>query len=62
MENEKKKRKSTATIRRASTRGVIAQKAMTFRVDSVLVPYLEQEQNKGRLINNLLYEHYGVQP
>lgn len=62
MENEKKKRKSSATIRRASTRGVIAQKAMTFRVDSVLVPYLEQEVNKGRLINNLLYEHYGVQP
>ena len=55
---EKKKRPSTATVRKASTKGAITQKMMCFRIDAENVEKLEQEQNKGRLINRLLAEHY----
>ena len=55
-----KERKSTATIRKAFKRSDgRSQKMMSFRVDSDLMERLNQEPNKGRLINNLLREHFG---
>ena len=54
----KKKRASTATIRKAFEKGVRTQKPMTFRLDSDLETMLKQESNKGRLINDLLREHF----
>ncbi|MBQ4205191.1 MAG: hypothetical protein II662_00855 [Bacteroidales bacterium] len=54
----KKKRASTATIRKAFEKGVRTQKPMTFRLDSDLDEKLGQEANKGRLINDLLREHF----
>lgn len=58
MEQEKKKRASTATIRKTFEKGVRTQKMMTFRLDSDLEEKLNQEPNKGRLINELLRVHY----
>lgn len=58
MEQEKKKRASTATIRKSFEKGVRTQKMMTFRLDSDLIDLLNQEANKGRLLNNLLREHF----
>ena len=59
MEQEnKKKRASTATIRKTFEKGVRTQKPMTFRLDSDLETMLKQESNKGRLINDLLREHF----
>lgn len=60
MENEKneKKRKSTATVRKASTHGVTTQKMVTFKCDLENVERLKQVVNKGRLINELLDEHF----
>lgn len=58
---EKEKRdghKSTATIRKASKKGEVTQKMVSFRLDADLLELLQQEQNKGRLINNLLRKHY----
>lgn len=60
MEQEKKKRPSSATIRKASTRGVHTQKMMSFRVDNDIAERLTQEANKGRLINDLLRKHYNL--
>ena len=57
-QNAKKKTKSRATIRRAGSHGQTLTKTMTFKVDIELLPYLEQEINKGRLINTLLHHHY----
>ena len=54
----KKKRASTATIRKTFEKGVRTQKPMTFRLDSDLETMLKQESNKGRLINDLLREHF----
>lgn len=56
---KKRERVSTATIRKACSKGQVTQKMMTFRLDGDLVEELEKEVNKGRLINNLLREHYG---
>lgn len=58
MEQEKKKRASTATIRKSFEKGKRTQKMMTFRLDSDLEDMLSQEANKGRLINELLRVHY----
>lgn len=61
MEQEKenkKKRASTATIRKPFEKGKRTQKMMTFRLDSDLEHMLTQETNKGRLINDLLREHF----
>lgn len=59
MEQEnKKKRASTASIRKAFEKGVRTQKMMTFRLDSDLETMLKQESNKGRIINDLLREHF----
>ena len=58
---EKKERASTATIKKAFKRdGSRSQKMVSFRLDNELQPYLDQEANKGRLINELLKKHYGV--
>lgn len=57
-EKEKKKRPSAATIRKASSHGVKTQKMMSFRVDNEVAEKLDQEANKGRLINDLLRKHY----
>lgn len=57
-QQNKKKRASTATIRKTFEKGVRTQKMMTFRLDSDLETMLKQESNKGRLINNLLREHF----
>lgn len=53
MEKETKER-----LRKAYKRGTITQKMMSFKIDLDIVERLQQEQNKGRLINNLLREHY----
>lgn len=60
METEKKekKRKSVATIRKASTHGVITQKMVTFKCDIENVENLQKVENKGRLINELLHEYF----
>lgn len=55
---EKKERKSTATIRKAFKHGESSQKMMSFKVDLENWEAMEGEVNKGRLINNLLREHY----
>lgn len=36
-------------------RGVTTQKMMSFRVDNDLVEWLDSQPNKGRLINQLLF-------
>lgn len=46
---EKKER-----IRKERQRGTVTQKMMSFRVDIENAEYLEQFQNKGRYINDLL--------
>lgn len=57
MENEKK---STASIKKAFVRSVgRTQKMVSFRLDNDLIERLNQEPNKGRLINNLLREYFG---
>lgn len=58
MEKETKKRASTATIRKSFEKGKRTQKMMTFRLDCDLETKLNQESNKGRLINDLLREHF----
>lgn len=39
-------------------RGERTQKTMTFRIDNEVAAWLQRVQNKGRLINNLLREHF----
>lgn len=57
MVNEKK---STATIKKAFVRSAgRTQKMVSFRLDDDLRERLNQEPNKGRLINNLLREYFG---
>lgn len=51
-------RKSTATIRKPCKRGELTQKMMAFRLDSDLADLLTGVLNKGRLINDLLREHF----
>ncbi len=60
MESEKKKgkRKSQATIRKASQKGTTTQKMMSFRVDLQNWEKLQHEANKGKLINDLLAAYY----
>lgn len=61
MEEEKarKKRKSLEErVRKAYTWGGITQKMMSFKIDLDMWERLKGEANKGRLINNLLWQHY----
>lgn len=41
--------------------GKQTQKMMSFKIDIDLAERMTQEANKGRLINNLLRKHYGLQ-
>lgn len=59
--SEKKKRPSTATVRKASKHGARTQRMMAFRIDEENVERLSKEPNKGRLINELLEKHYSQQ-
>lgn len=40
--------------------GKVTQKMMSFKIDLDLVERLKIEANKGRLINNLLRDYYGI--
>lgn len=40
--------------------GKVTQKMCSFKIDLDIVERLKSEPNKGRLINNLLREHYGI--
>lgn len=55
---ERVARESRATIRKASKHGVTTQKMMSFKVDLEVWEKLTSEANKGRLINELLKQHY----
>ena len=57
-DEKKAKRKSTATVKKTFIWGQVTQKMMSFRIDLELVVRLNQEPNKGRLINELLRKHY----
>lgn len=64
QKEEKKKRayKSQATIRKAYRKADgRSQKMVSFRLDADLLPLLALEENKGRLINDLLRMYYGAQ-
>lgn len=50
METSEKTRERKADIQR----GVRTQKHMAFRVDLDLLPWLDQQPNKGRYINDLI--------
>lgn len=50
----KKKRPTTATIRKASTNGVYTQKMKTFRLDNENIDWLAKQENQGRYINDLI--------
>lgn len=41
--------------------GSITQKMMSFKIDLDLLERLQLEPNKGRLINNLLRRHFGLE-
>lgn len=61
MEEEKarSKRKTLENrVRKAYTWGGITQKMMSFKIDLDMWERLNGEANKGRLINNLLRQHY----
>lgn len=61
METKKRERKSVATIKRAFKKGDgPQQKMVSFRCDNDVLEKLQQEANKGRLINELLRKHFGV--
>lgn len=57
----RKRRKSLVErTRKAYTWGGITQKMMSFKIDLDMWERLKGETNKGRLINNLLRQHYKV--
>lgn len=58
LKNETRQRKSTASVRKASRHGVTTQKMMAFKIDLDLAEKMQGERNKGRLINDLLRQHY----
>lgn len=55
-----KERESKATIRKAFKHGQRTQKMMSFRIDEENAAHLAKVENKGRLINELLAEHFKV--
>lgn len=56
MEEEKKKRPSTATVKKGGMKGRVTQKMMSFKVDLDNWEYLESKANKGRYINDIIAE------
>lgn len=59
-EKKKKERASTATIRKASKKGEVTQRMMTFRVDNDVWDALQGFPNKGRLLNDLVRKFCGL--
>ena len=57
---EKKKQGPKERQRKQYRWGSITQKMMSFKIDLDLLERLQQEPNKGRLLNNLLRQHYGL--
>lgn len=57
-EEKKKERPSSASLRKASRKGVVTQKMMSFRIDADNAERLANEPNKGRLINELLHAYF----
>lgn len=53
-ETTKKKRPTTATIRKSSKNGVYTQKMKTFRLDNENIEWLAKQENQGRYINELI--------
>lgn len=49
------KEKKEILRKEGKKRGVTTQKMMSFRVDNDLVEWLDSQPNKGRLINQLLF-------
>lgn len=47
-------------IRKQSKWGAVTQKMMSFKIDLDIMEKLKGESNKGRLVNNLLRQHYGL--
>lgn len=59
-EKKTKERASTATLRKASKKGEVTQKMMSFRVDSDVWDAMQVLPNKGRFLNDLVRNHYGL--
>lgn len=45
-------------MRKEYQHGKVTQKMLSFKIDLDILARLKQEVNKGRLINNLLRDHY----
>lgn len=45
-------------MRKEYQHGKVTQKMLSFKIDLDILTRLKQEANKGRLINNLLRDHY----
>lgn len=54
----KKEKQPKERQRKEYKHGTITQKMLSFKLDLDLFARLKQEPNKGRLINNLIREHY----
>lgn len=59
-EKKTKERASTATLRKASKKGEVTQKMMSFRVDADVWDAMQGLPNKGRFLNDLVRHHYGL--
>lgn len=59
-EKKKKRRPSTATLRKGCERGIRTQKMVSFRCDFAVFEKLTTVANKGRLINDLLRAHFRI--
>lgn len=57
-EKTKKERASKATLRKASKKGEVTQKMMSFRVDADVWESMQGLPNKGRFLNDLVRRHY----
>lgn len=55
MKQKGLKEKKEPLRKEGKQRGVTTQKMMSFRVDNELVEWLDSQPNKGRLINQLLF-------
>lgn len=59
----KQEKEEKARIRKAyAAKGERSQKMMSFRIDYENAEWLEQQENKGRTINNLLAQARGAGP
>lgn len=59
----KEKQEERARVRKAyAAKGERSQKMMSFRIDYENAEWLEQQDNKGRTINNLIAQARGAVP